>query len=274
MIIEKIKDENQRQRLLAIRDGFPKDMSNADPNTYFFPEDDMAYLPMDRAMDRIIKVDEAVPEPGQSALPSQVLEHFIRNASHRCIMNFCICRESLTCKDYPIELGCLFLGDAAAQIHPELGRQATVEEALEYAQKCREAGLIHLVGRDKLDIFWLEVGPDEKLLTVCNCCPCCCLHRAAKYLTGEPAKKVSVIPGIHVKVTDACAGCGACTEEAVCIFGAIAMEEDHAVIDEENCRACGRCVDICPEKAITLVIEDPAYIEHTIERFSKIVDYR
>jgi Na+-translocating ferredoxin:NAD+ oxidoreductase subunit B len=69
-------------------------------------------------------------------------------------------------------------------------------------------------------------------------------------------------------------GCGTCVDEAICIFGAIAMEDDQAVIDEENCRACGRCVDICPEKAISLTIEDPAYIEHTIERFSKIVDYR
>jgi ferredoxin len=270
MIIEKIKDEKERERLLFIRDNFPKDLTGADPNLYYFPEDDMAYLPMDR----VVAVNEAVAEPGQTVLPSEVLAHFIKNASHRCIMNFCICREAMTCKDYPIDLGCLFLGDAASKIHPEIGRQASVEEALEHVRKCREAGLIHLIGRDKIDAMWLEVGPDEKLLTVCNCCPCCCLHRVSPYMPGEAGKKVSAIPGIHVTVTDACVACGACVDNAVCIFNAITMGDDRAVIDAEQCRACGRCVDECPENAIALAIEDPAYIAHTIERFTKIVDYR
>ena len=270
MVVEKIKDKNERERLLYIRDNFPKDVAHHDPNLYYFPGDDMTYLPMDR----IITINEAVSSPEGQVVPSMALDYFIRNASYRCIIKFCICREAMECKDYPVEMGCLFLGDAAAKIHPDVGTQVSVREALEYTEKCREAGLIHLVGRGTIDSFWLNVDPVDKLLTVCNCCPCCCLNRVAIHMPGEAGKMVSKIPGIHVKVTDDCTACGTCVDEPVCMFESIKIEKDHAVIDEENCRACGRCVDVCPEKALTLIIEDAGFVEKTIEHFSKIVDYR
>jgi len=270
MTIEKIKDKKERERLLFIRDNFPKDIAHHDPNLYYFPGDDMTYLPMDR----VITVNEAVSSPEGQVLPSRALEYFIHNASHRCIIKFCICREAMECKDYPVEMGCLFLGDAAAKIHPDVGTQVSVRAALEYAEKCREAGMIHLIGRGTLDTFWLNVNPVDKLLTVCNCCPCCCLNRVAIHMPGEAGKMVSKIPGIHVEVTEDCTACGTCVNELVCMFESIKIDKDHAVIDEENCRACGRCVDVCPEKALSLIIEDAGFVEKTIEHFSKIVDYR
>ena len=126
MIIEKIKYEKERERLLFIRDNFPKDVVHHNPNLYYFPGDDMTYLPMDR----IIPVNETVSSPEGQVLPSSALEYFIRNASHRCIIKFCICREAIGCKDYPVEMGCLFLGDAAAKVHPDVGSQVGVAEAL------------------------------------------------------------------------------------------------------------------------------------------------
>jgi ferredoxin len=270
MIIEKIRDKKERERLLFFRDIFPRDVTNHDPNQYYSSGDDMAFLPMDR----VIVIDETVSAPEGQVLPSTALEYFIHNASHRCIMKFCICRESMECKDYPVELGCLFLGDSAAKIHPDIGDQVSESEALEHADKCREAGLIHLIGKDTVDPLWLNVPMEGKLLTVCNCCPCCCLHRVAIHMPGDAGKMVSRIPNIHVAVTDDCTGCGICVSEAVCIFDSIRTEEDRAVIDEENCRACGRCVDICPEKALSLIIEDSRFVEKTIEHYSEIVDYR
>jgi ferredoxin len=253
-----------------VRDSFPKNFDNLDPNLYYFPKDDMSYLPMDRT----VVIGEAIAKPEDAILPSNVLEYFIKNASHRCIMNFCICREAMKCKDYPIESGCIFLGDAAAKIHPDLGRQASVEETLEYAKRCREAGLIHLIGRDKLDILWLLVEPEDKLLTICNCCPCCCIHRVSPFMPGEAGKKVSKISGLSVEVTDKCILCGACVEEKVCIFNAIEIGDELVKINENECRACGRCADVCPEKAINVVIKDPKYIGKTIDRFLNNVDIR
>jgi hypothetical protein len=137
----------------------------------FFVGDDLLYLPSDKA----IAVNESIPQPGDVVLPSMVVDHFIENASHHWVMDFCLCRESNHCEDYSCQLGCLFLGEAVEQINPRLGRLVSKQEAHGHVQRCREAGLVHLVGRNKLDAFWLGAGPGEKLLTICNCCPCCCL---------------------------------------------------------------------------------------------------
>jgi heterodisulfide reductase subunit A-like polyferredoxin len=77
------------------------------------------------------------------------------------------------------------------------------------------------------------------------------------------------MPGLKVAVTDDCSGCGTCVEEA-CLFQAVSLEDDRAVINDDVCRACGRCVSLCPEEAVEIIIEDPEYIEKTIEHLAKL----
>jgi heterodisulfide reductase subunit A-like polyferredoxin len=77
------------------------------------------------------------------------------------------------------------------------------------------------------------------------------------------------MPGLKVTVTDDCSGCGTCVEEA-CLFQAISVDDGKAVINEDVCRACGRCVSFCPEEAVEITIEDSDYIEQTIEHLSKL----
>ncbi len=48
---------------------------------------------------------------------------------------------------------------------------------------------------------------------------------------------------------DECVACGACVD--VCPEAAITCD-DVAVIDEKKCLDCGACVDECPNNAITL----------------------
>ena len=232
-----------------------------------FKNDEIIYLPKDQ----VVKIGEAVEEPESLTAPSQVVEHFIRNAGTHWIMDFCICRDSSQCKDYPIEYGCIFLGDAANDINPKFGRRVSMEEALAHARRCRDAGLVHLIGRNKLDTVWLNVGPSEKLMTICNCCPCCCLWKGLPIITPAISSQVSRMPGVHMEVSDECVGCGTCTKD-VCFVDAIHLAADHAVIDPAECRACGRCAAVCPKGAITVVIDDKAYIEHAIERISQLVD--
>ena len=45
-----------------------------------------------------------------------------------------------------------------------------------------------------------------------------------------------------------CSGCETCVDE--CTVGAITMDENIAVIDEETCIRCGVCHDVCPEDAV------------------------
>ena len=232
----------------------------------FFAGDEIVYLPKDR----VIPLNISVDKPDQVVLPSQVVEHFIEKANYHWIMNTCICRDASSCQDYPIDLGCLFLGDAVLGINPKLGHQVTKKEAHEHVRRCREAGLVHLVGRNKMDTIWLGVGPGNRLLTVCNCCPCCCLWRILPHIASQISAKTKRMPGVKVTVNGQCIGCGTCTQ-GICFLNAIRIVDNHAVRSDE-CRACGRCVDICPQKAIQITIDEEQFVEKTIESLAPLVD--
>ena len=232
-----------------------------------FHEDDIMYLPKDDVTS--IKIDKEIERHGEMVLPSSVLEHFIDKANYHWIMDFCICRSASSCEHYPIELGCLFLGEAVLKIDPNLGRKVTKEEAILHVEKCREAGLIHLIGRNKLDTFWLKVGPRNKLLTVCNCCHCCCLWRILPHVSKKISSKVTKMAGVTVTVDDKCIGCGICIE--ICFVHAIKIVEKRAVISD-TCRGCGRCVAVCPQNAKTLTIDGLENLDQSIEKVESLVD--
>jgi ferredoxin len=231
-----------------------------------FQGDDIVYLPMDRA----VPVGEEVGMPEGTVVPSQVIDYFIDRAPFLWVMDRCICRDAQGCRDYPIDLGCLFMGDAARGINPALGRQVSQEEAREHQRRCREAGLVQLVGRNKLDTFWLGVGPGEKLVTVCNCCPCCCLWKMLPEITPLVSGKVHRMPGVKVEVGEACTGCGRCLE-GVCFVGAVRMQGEQAVISED-CRGCGRCATVCPQGAIKVSLPASDAVEKVIERLEPLFD--
>ncbi|MGD8397820.1 MAG: 4Fe-4S binding protein [Anaerolineae bacterium] len=231
-----------------------------------FDGDRMVYLPPDQ----VIPVGEEITVPDEMVLPSQVVAHFVRAAETRWIMDRCICRDAENCRDYPIDLGCLFLGEAAAGISPKLGRPVTEAEALDHVARAREAGLVHIIGRNKLDTVWLGVGPGQRLMTICHCCPCCCLYGILPHLAPHIGAKVTAMPGVHVEVTDVCIGCGICTQD-VCFVEAIRLVGGRAEIGA-GCRGCGRCVELCPQGAIELRIEEEAFVSTVIAELSAHVD--
>jgi ferredoxin len=271
---------------------------------FFFDGDNMVYLPRDDValsssngggQGYVVDVRHAIGAPEDVVLPSQVVDHFIDQASDLWIMEACLCRQSEGCKDYPIDLGCLFMGRAVREINPALGRLVTREEAKEHVRRCREAGLVHLIGRNKLDSMWLGAGPGHQLLTVCNCCPCCCLFSVLPHLDDPLQDRITRIPGVQVTVTDRCVGCGACTQN-VCFVDAISMvapkerasvpqthkEQTHEeqMHEEETLRArvgescvgCGRCVDVCPQQAIELSGANNGFVEQAIARITPSID--
>ena len=231
-----------------------------------FRGDEVYVLPIDQT----IRINESLDRPESMIIPSQVVEHYINKANHHWIMNFCICRDGDNCQDYPRDLGCLFLGKPVLQINSKFGRLVTKEEALEHVRHCREAGLVHSIGSNRIDSVWLGVRPTEELMTICNCCPCCCLWGVVTDLTPKIGNKITRMPGVEVSITDDCSGCGLC-EDGICFTEAIRVINGKAEVSLE-CRGCGRCVEICPENAIILTIDGEDNIQDLLQRLDNLVD--
>lgn len=68
----------------------------------------------------------------------------------------------------------------------------------------------------------------------------------------EDCVAVNLVLGGQKECVFGCLGFGTCVK--VCPFGAIKMSEDGlAVVDESKCKACNKCVLVCPKKLFKLV---------------------
>ena len=108
------------------------------------------------------------------------------------------------------------------------------------------------------------------MLTICNCCPCCCLLGILPHLSPQIGERVTRMPGVKVTVDGRCTGCGLCVQE-VCFVGAIDLVGGRASIGA-GCRGCGRCVEVCPQGAIELTVELGQFLEESVRRIAPLVD--
>jgi ferredoxin len=246
----------------------------------FFEEDNIQVLPRDSSIksnnaviteEIPINMDVEVPE--NIMLPSIVLKKMIMESKYHFIMDSCICRVSNDCKDYPKKLGCLFLGKGSKRISPKLGKVVSAQKAIEHVDKCQEADLVHIIGRNKIDSVWLNTGPKEELLSICACCPCCCLWKMAPDLPENIGKSFSKMEGVELKLDKTiCIGCGKCTKD-ICFVEAVSVENGKATIDMKKCRCCGRCSEVCSSGAITIQMEKNG-VENSIKRVESLIDVK
>ena len=206
--------------------------------------------------------------PGTVA-PISVIEHFINEASHHLLLNRCPCRSENGCDDFDRDFGCTFLGPAVIDVDPEVGRLVSRDEALEHLRQASDAGLVSCVGKFKGDALALGVRDHRRLMTICHCCPCCCITTSMPLASRDARDLLVRLEGVRVEVTEACNGCERCTD--VCVFKQIRVVDGVAVIGEE-CKGCGRCATACKKKAIRVSIDDPGYVDACIERIGSRVD--
>lgn len=221
-----------------------------------------------------IPVNENIGDVGGSSLlPRQVIEKLIRRSSHRAIIHRCTCRDAKGCKEHPIELGCLFLGEGAKEIDPRIARHVSVEDALEHVDKCLEDGLIPMTGRVKIDNFIWGVRDRGRLLTFCFCCRCCCtILNSGKFLPKEAANSIVPLQGLRIITDyDLCKVCGTCVDE--CPMGAITIRGGKVHHDEDLCISCGICITVCPEGALHAEVEDvDVAIDELMDRINSMID--
>ncbi len=219
-----------------------------------------------------LPINEDIQLAENTVIPVEVLKDFVQRASHRVIIASCHCREGMSCNKYPVDIGCLFMGRAALEIHPSVGREASAEEALEHMQTAIAEGLVPVVGKVRYDNWLLGVKNKKQLLSVCFCCECCCIYRYTRHVPPPlRTERLHRLEGLRLEVSETCDGCGVCA--AKCFVEAITIDNGLAVMGD-GCVGCGRCASVCPINAITISLENPSFIEEARSRIESLVDIR
>ena len=220
----------------------------------------------------IIPVKESLEGHQDITVPYQIVESFIDKSSYRVILDFCACRKARVCKNHPIELGCLLMGEDVRKIPTAWTRSVSKEEAKEHVRKGMETGLPCFAGKPRIDNFIFGVPDNGRMFSVCFCCDCCCLgNEIINYL--PPHKKnvqFSRLEGLKIIVDEEkCIGCGVCAEK--CFTHQITMMNGQPHIPDD-CQGCGRCAVYCPQDAIHLSLEDPDFVDNTIKLLENRID--
>ena len=112
-----------------------------------------------------LPINQQITGVGESLLPHLVLIELVKQSAHRAIIKRCTCRDGNRCEHHPIELGCLLLGEGAAEIDTGVSRHVSVDEALDHVDQCISSGLTPFTGRFKADDYIWGVRDRGKLLT-------------------------------------------------------------------------------------------------------------
>jgi len=84
----------------------------------------------------------------------------------------------------------------------------------------------------------------------CNCCGCACWNVGNIKRRKVPRDILMATYFIRETDEDECIACGECVE--ICPVDALKLENDVAVVDEEWCIGCGVCTTVCPTEAIKM----------------------
>jgi UDP-glucose 4-epimerase len=155
-----------------------------------------------------------------------------------------------------LNIGCIHIGLPTAEEDTTVAHHASIEEAIAHVHKAVNAGLVPFIGHVAADNTIWNVSKDRPFTTVCFCCPCCCTqYDCYRYLPHVAQDSFHRLKGVTVTVDqDKCIGCGKCTK--VCLTGAAVLRDGRSHCDEVLCKTCGVCAQTCPQKAITISLEN------------------
>lgn len=109
------------------------------------------------------------------------------------------------------------------------------------------------VGEKIARIMGVEAEPGVQLAAFVACQGDCDKARVDyDYYGIEDCRMMSFVPGGGPKSCNSgCLGFGTCAK--VCPFDAIHVVNGVAVVDRKACKACGKCIAVCPKKLISLI---------------------
>ncbi len=116
------------------------------------------------------------------------------------------------------------------------------------------------VGDTIAGIMGVEVSDTVRMTAWVKCAgDCKKTTRDYEYHGVEDCRMLGFVPNGGPKSCNyGCLGFGTCEKE--CPFDAIHVIDGVAVVDKEKCKACGKCVAICPKHIIEMVPYDAKYL--------------
>lgn len=112
------------------------------------------------------------------------------------------------------------------------------------------------VGKKVATIMGVEAENGEKRVAYVHCQGDCDKASVDYAYTGvKDCRMMGFVPGGGPKSCNSgCLGYGTCVQ--ACPFDAIAIQNGVAVVDKEKCKACGKCIAVCPKHLISLIPYD------------------
>jgi ferredoxin len=174
----------------------------------------------------------------------------IKNASHRAI-GFCYCRHKM----HHVDRAC----DAPMEICMTLNNTAASLVKHGFARRVDVAE-----GLDILELAYerglVQFGENvrEEVNFICNCCGCCCeaMIAARRFAIFNPVHTTNFIPEIN---QNDCIGCGKCVNicpvEAMTLVSANDPNKPkikQTKLNEDLCLGCGICVRACTKDNLRL----------------------
>jgi UDP-glucose 4-epimerase len=199
-----------------------------------------------------IPVGENVEIPPNVIPPREVIMDFLNRASYLALASECVCRVGGKCRKFPKEVGTIFMGEGARDLHPSVGRSVSVEEATRHIEHALEIGLVPMIGHLMADSRLFGMKKFDRFLTMCFCCECCCfLLSNMRAIKDAFPESLLPVDGVSVEVTDRCEGCGACAP--VCPVENLSLVEGMAVLGDV-CIGCGCCANACASNALKVTV--------------------
>lgn len=174
----------------------------------------------------------------------------IQTASHRGI-GTCYCRHKMM----HMERNC----DASMEICMTFGGSADSLIRHGYAREVDVSEGMDLL-RQAYEQNLVQFGENVRqgVNFICNCCGCCCeaMIAARKFGMLNPVHTSNFLPTVDEST---CNGCGKCVN--VCPVEAMSLvsgndarnpKSRHAKVDEDTCLGCGVCVRTCPRASLGL----------------------
>ncbi|MBA3010451.1 MAG: 4Fe-4S dicluster domain-containing protein [Proteobacteria bacterium] len=190
---------------------------------------------------RVIPVNKSIDLTHHVASYEDAVQ--ILSSKDAIVVAECICRKRTRIIDQgcgkPLEACFMFGSMGQYYLDKKMGRQISLDEAIEILKDCREAGLV------------TQPATAQNPSGMCNCCGDCCGVLGA---IGKHPAPASIVFSNHIvtMTENECSGCELCLER--CQMDALTLNEDGKIgVAENRCIGCGLCVTTCPVEALKLI---------------------